>query len=143
MGQTMIDIQQVPIHAINAWWRFVWPWLEPAVEMGGGCWTAGTLKTALLSGQAQLWVVADMEHQQPLMAVVTELRVFPQKKVCNIWLVGGSELELSLSVLEEIELWAKQQHADRIETTCRPGAAKKLKTLGYLNRYEVVTKELT
>lgn len=139
----MIDIQQVSPAHLGAFWKFLWPWLEPAIEMGGGCWTETSLFKAITDCQAQLWVVADMEERQPLMTVVTELRVYPEKKVCNIWLVGGAELDVSLEVLEELEKWARTQGASRIETACRVGAAKKLKGWGYDSRYEVVAKELT
>ena len=126
---------------VGVYWDQVADWLQGALTIGGNLWTLQSIQACLFLGEAQLWVI--LRGGVPFMAVVTEIQATPDRKVCNVWLAGGSDLSAGLKVLPQIESWAKSQGATRMQASCRPGMGKALKGEGYASRYEVVAKELS
>jgi hypothetical protein len=93
----------------------------------------------------QLWIVFDEENNKKIKAVVTtQIIRYPQKKVCRIVTLGGEGMEEWVAeVLEILEEWSIEQECEAMETVCRKGFIKKLKSFGYEQTYTILGKELT
>jgi hypothetical protein len=91
----------------------------------------------------QLWIVFN-EDKEIEAVLTTQVIDYPQKRVCRIVTLGGLNMDdwtdMVLSTLEE---WAEQQSCHAMETVCRKGFIKKLKSFGYENTYTILGKELT
>lgn len=83
--------------------------LAPA--MGEGT-TLSHVLSALYNQTAQLWIAASETEMH--MACVTKIVTRGTRKVCNIWLVGGSGVNNWLHYIETIEAWAKEQGCDAV-----------------------------
>lgn len=81
------------------------PMLRPA--LGPGDTTMDVLKQ-LFSKDAQLWAVLD--RGWPIAGIVTQIVTDGAgRKVCNIWAVGGSNIQGWFHNLSTIEAWAKSE----------------------------------
>ena len=91
----------------------------------------------------QLWIVFkdDMQIQAVL---TTQVIDYPQKRVCRIVTLGGHSMdEWTDTVLSTLEEWAEAQACHAMETVCRKGFIKKLKSFGYEHTYTILGKELS
>ena len=91
----------------------------------------------------QLWIVFkdDMQIQAVL---TTQVIDYPQKRVCRIVTLGGQSMdEWTDTVLSTLEEWAEAQACHAMETVCRTGFIKKLKSFGYEHTYTILGKELS
>ena len=67
------------------------PWIEAALEYSGGTHNFEDVAKGILEGNMQLWPT-------PRGCIVTEIVVYPRKKVLNVFL-GGGELDQLLDML--------------------------------------------
>jgi hypothetical protein len=72
--------------------------METALRLGGDLHAVPDVVAAVKDGRAQFWGRDDG-------MVVTELQVFPSRRVLNYWLVAG-RLRDCLALEPEIEAWA-------------------------------------
>lgn len=115
--------------------RFI-PRIEQALEYAGGTHTALDVLAAIGTDHLQFWPGADS-------FLVTELEVYPRKKVCHIFLAGGHLDELQ-RMLRGIEAWAVTQGCQAVTLTGRAGWAKSfLKHDGYEVKWTAMAKELS
>ena len=91
----------------------------------------------------QLWIVFN-EDKDIEAVLTTQVIDYPQKRVCRIVTLGGLNMEDWVdTVLETLEEWAEQQSCHSMETVCRKGFIKKLKSFGYEHTYTILGKELS
>ncbi len=108
--------------------------IAAALEYSGGTHTVEDIYIGIASGQFQFWPL-------PNSAVVTEIVVYPRKKVFNYFLVGGKmdELEALFPITQE---WAKKQGCDALMGTGRAGWGRSfLKAKGFKPQGMVFHKE--
>ena len=91
------------------------------------------VKAAVAKGEAQLWCGEQS-------ALVTELMVYPRKKVCRIWMAGGLLWELQGEMLPAVEEWAKSKGCTSVEIIGRRGWGRVLE--GYRQPHTVLMKEI-
>ena len=77
------------------------PWIEAALEYSGGTHDFIDVAEGIYKGTMQLWPT-------PRGCIVTEIVVYPRKKVLNVFL-GGGELDQILEMHEDVIAWAKAQ----------------------------------
>ena len=97
-------------------WERCGPWIQAALDHGGNLFSLNDVLEAIQNGQAQFWPGKDC-------ALVTEIRIYPLKKICNVWLAGGN-LEEIKQIVTYIRLFAKQTKCDAITLQGRPGWQK-------------------
>ena len=95
-------------------WERCSPWLQAALDHAGNLFSLEDVKAAVLSEKAIF--LRGFEA-----AVVAEIRVYPQKKIYNCWLAGGSLEELKLGFAPAIRRYAKKAECDAITIQGRPG----------------------
>jgi len=94
-------------------WERCGPWLQAALDHGDNCFALEDVLEAIETGKAQFWPGNKC-------ALVTEIKQYPRKKICNVWLAGGSLEEIKFLVTY-IRLFAKNSGCDAITLQGRPG----------------------
>ena len=90
------------------------------------------VKVEVEAGRAQLWCGMDS-------ALVTEVAIYPRRKVCRIWLAAGDMTELVHAMLPDVEAWAAEKGCDGMEVIGRHGWARVLPE--YRQPHTILTKE--
>jgi hypothetical protein len=108
-------------------------WIEAALEYCGGTHNFSDTEEGLRSGLMQLW-------PSPRGCIVTEIVVYPRKKMLNIFLAGG-ELDQILEMDDSVKDWAKSQGCAAATATGRFGWKKPLKAYGWTPIHASYVKE--
>ena len=109
------------------------PWIEAALEHSGGTHDFQDVVDELRSGSMQLWPA-------PKGCIVTQLVIYPKKKVIHVFLAGGN-LEQILDMDEDVINWAKQQGCSAGTMSGRLGWKKPLTKLGWKPLHASYIKE--
>ena len=99
------------------------PWIEDALEYCNGTHSYEDVVQSISEGRMQLWPA-------PSGCMVTEIVIYPRKKVLNIFLAGG-ELDQLLDMNSDMNAWAKQQGCTGGTLTGRVGWKKVLEPMGW------------
>lgn len=106
-------------------WPVVAPLLSKAVKQGRGDYNMEDMFAALTEAKWQLWIT-HRENGYVLAAGCTKVKVYPSKKVCLIFAVGGERLDLWIDKQPILEAWAKENECTEMEIIGRKGWIKKL-----------------
>lgn len=98
-------------------------WIEDALAYSHGTHEFEDIAHGVYTGMMQLWPT-------PRGCLITEIVVFPKKKILNIFLVGG-ELDQILEMHESVIAWAKSQGCSSLTGHGRKGWEKALKDHGW------------
>ena len=109
------------------------PWIEAALEYSGGTHDFDDIVDGLRRGVLQLWPT-------PKGCIVTDIVVYPRKKVLNVFL-GGGELEQILDMHEDVIAWAKAQGCLALSMSGRFGWKKPLELHGWKQQHASYVKE--
>ena len=109
------------------------PWIEAALEYSGGTHDFIDVAEGIYKGTMQLWPT-------PRGCIVSEIVVYPRKKVLNVFL-GGGELDQILEMHEDVIAWAKSQGCSALTMTGRLGWKKPLKAQGWKPLHTSYVKE--
>jgi hypothetical protein len=109
-------------------------WIEAALEYSGGTHSLSDVIEGITSGKMQLWPA-------PKGCIVTEIVVYPRKKMLNVFL-GGGELDQLLDMHKDVIAWSKAQGCEAVTITGRFGWKKPLKTHGWKPMHASFIKEI-
>jgi hypothetical protein len=109
------------------------PWIEDALEYSGGTHNFEDIVDGLASGKMQLWPA-------PKGCIVTEIVVYPRKKVLNVFL-GGGKLEQIMDMHKDVIAWAKAQDCEALTMHGRFGWKKPLAEYGWKPMHMSFSKE--
>ena len=98
-------------------------WIESALEYGGGTHYYEDIVESIVSGKMQLWPAKDS-------CLVTEITVFPRKKVLHVFL-GGGDLDEIIGMHESVVQWAKAQGCESLTLSGRKGWTRALEDLDW------------
>lgn len=99
------------------------PWIEAALEYTGGTHEFDDVVKNIAQGTMQLW-------PSPRGCIVTEIVVYPRKKVLNVFLAGG-ELDQILEMDHDVKAWAKANGCTAATMAGRMGWKKPLIPLNW------------
>ena len=99
------------------------PWIEAALEYCNGTHEWEDIVRGIAKGTMQLWAA-------PRGCIVTEIVIYPRKKVINIFLAGG-ELDQIMDMDHDIGVWAKSHGCTGGIMTGRLGWKKPLTENGW------------
>ena len=122
----------------------VWPLARDLVQLAcdtNGAFDAEDIKALCKQGAMQLWLVLG-ENDEVLATVVTELRIYPNYKVCDARIVTGRDMHKWQHHVKDLETWAKGKGCKKIELFARPGWEKIMKPKGYAKSHVQLEKEL-
>jgi Zn-finger nucleic acid-binding protein len=97
-------------------WERCGAWIQAALDHGGNCFTLDDVLETIQKGQAQFWPGKKC-------ALVTEIKQYPRKRLCNVWLAGG-DLDELIEMSVHVKAFAKNSGCDAIALQGRPGWQK-------------------
>jgi hypothetical protein len=101
-------------------WGFAKPLIARALKYSRGKFRPNDYYPGLLNGSMQLWVNDES-------AALTEITIYPHRKICNLVACGGANLAHIRRDLAVIEKWAKEKGCDGMRIEGRPGWKATLK----------------
>ena len=110
------------------------PWIEAALEYSGGTHNFDDVVSGLAEGKMQLWPA-------PKGCIVTEIEVYPRKKVLNVFL-GAGELDQLMDMHKDVIAWSKAQGCVAVTITGRYGWKKPLTKHGWKPLHASYVKEI-
>jgi hypothetical protein len=124
---------------VHVYWARARPWIEAALACGEFPKDSPeSIYERLTSAGAQMWLGLDGERIKALL--LSEILIYPERKVCYLFLCTGQEFENWLRFLDNIEKWAKEVGCSSMELKARGGWEKVLKN--YKRTHVVLEKEL-
>lgn len=109
-------------------------WIKSALEYGGGTHDIEDVFRAILESRMQLWPAENG-------CLVTEILVYPRKKVLHIFLAGGEMGQITDMHHDVIE-WAKAQGCTALTLSGRKGWIKALAKFGWKEKLVSLSKEI-
>lgn len=110
------------------------PWIEEALKYGGGTHLAEDIWDEIVSGKLQFWPAERG-------CFVTEVEIYPRKRVLHIALAGG-EMDQLMSMVDSLEEFAKAVDCQSITIYGRKGWSRVLRGRDVRPLYMVMAKEL-
>jgi hypothetical protein len=111
------------------------PWIEAALQHSGGTHEWQDVVGQIAEGRLQFWPAERG-------CAVTEIVVYPQVTVLNIFLAGG-ELDQLLDMEGDAFQWAKAQGCKSVTLSGRLGWQRALKSRGWKPTHINLSRELT
>jgi len=111
------------------------PWIVDALSYSGGTHEPTDIVAGILKGTLQLW-------PGPEACAVTEIVVYPNKKVLHVFLAAG-KMENIVDMQKSAEEWGKAQGCTAMTIAGRKGWSRVLKDVGYEEKFVTLAKELT
>jgi hypothetical protein len=135
----MIQVSMVPREFVDSCWEQIEPYMEKAAKYTYGRYTCDDIYDSIKEHDYQLWVA--FKDSKIKGAVVTNIGVYPKRKLLTMAFCGGVELkEWKDPMLKLLQKFAKDMGCDGIESTARLGWAKVFQNDGYKQHW--VTFEL-
>lgn len=97
--------------------------IEAALAYSEGTHTFDDVAAAVLTGRMQVWPNATG-------CIVTEIIVYPRRKVLHVFLGGGTLAEI-MDMHDDVAAWARAQGCDALTMAGRRGWQKPLATAGW------------
>ncbi len=108
-------------------------WIEDALAYSGGTHDFGDVVAGITSGRMQFWPAERG-------CAVTEIVVYPQKRVLHVFLAGG-EMDQIIDMIDSAVEWSKQQGCTGMTIAGRHGWQRVLAKHGYRAVMTVLEKE--
>jgi hypothetical protein len=99
------------------------PWIKDALKYSNGTHEFEDIVLGIAEGRMQLWAA-------PRGCIVTEIVIYPRKKLLNLFLAGG-KLDQLIDMNDDITAWAKSHDCVGGTITGRLGWKKALAPLGW------------
>lgn len=109
-------------------------YIEAALEYAGGTHTFDDVVDGIVSGRMQLWPA-------PRGCAVTEIVVYPKKKVLHVFLAGG-EMDQLFDMIDGAAEWGRAQGCTSMTLAGRLGWQRAMKPLGWDAKMIVMEKEI-
>jgi hypothetical protein len=131
MTETQYLIQLIHPHDVRRHWPEAKKFLNPAIDMSGGRWTADYVLAGLVLNEQSLWLIREPDSTI-VGAITTEVLQYPEKRALALHFIGGEEFEDFYPALyDQLNLYAKQNKCDIVEANGRPGFWKWFKGSGF------------
>ena len=110
-------ITPIPAAYIMPMWEKVVPLIRPALERYDSGFSERDVLRRLVVADMQLWVAGDYDA-----AVVTQILVMPQHKVCNLFAIGGIRMDGWMDEMEQaITDWSRKMGCKYLAGSGRKG----------------------
>lgn len=109
-------------------------WLEDALAYANDTHTVEDIWDGIVDGRFQFWPAKNG-------ALVTEIQIYPKRKVFHVFL-GGGKLDQLLDMIESVEIYAKTIGCKSVTVSGRKGWIKVLESRGARQLCTTMAKEL-
>lgn len=120
----------------------VYPKIEAATAYSVGKYTGTDVLRSIAAGTMQLWCAFDEDKENIQGIAITEIAVYPQRKVCRFLCATGEDLADWIDLIDGMEVWATNIGCDGFQAECRPGWEKLLRARGYTKSHVILNKEI-
>lgn len=120
----------------------LYPKIAAATSYSVGKYNGVDIVKLIANGAMQLWVAFDEENDKVEGIAITEIAVYPQRKILKFLCATGDNVSQWLGHMDEIERWGEQRGCDGFQAETRPGWEKLLKDRGYTKSHVILNKEL-
>ena len=124
---------------------YIWPMAEKYIDdacKGHGGYNASDVKRYIREGSMQLWMANAKESNKVICVCVTEIRKYPNFKVCDLRIAIGQEFHRWVDFMDKICEWAKRNGCRKMEIFARPGWERILKNKKFFKTHVQLEKEL-
>lgn len=119
-------------------WGTVRGFILRAIAFSRGELDIHAIWRALEAERLQLWLIT--QDEKPLCVMITELRVFAEKRSCNLVAVAGKQTQdIWQEFFPYFKNWLIANEIDEIQATCRPSVARLIRALGFRETACVMT----
>lgn len=139
--QTKTELIQFTKEEIDKVWPLAKELVHKACVRAGGFVSEHHIKEFCKQGTMQLWLVVT-ESNEVLCVCITEIREYPNYKVCDTKIVTGKDYKKWFHYVDEIAKWASEQGCKKMEIFARPGYVPMFKERGYKATHVQVEKQL-
>lgn len=116
---------------VRTFWREAKKYLQPAIDMSNGRWTADYVLAALVLNEQTLWLVHD-EEGRIVGALTTEIVQYPERKALALHFLGGDGFdEFYPAIFERLFDYARYNNCTIVESNARFGFWKWFKPSGF------------
>ena len=130
---------------IDVLWPYVEPLLKKPMERTLDEITLEDIKNWLKANQQQLWLGVDEHEQEIILAITTQIYVYPKQSHLRIHMAGSKKHTIDSWInewIEPMEKFCKENEIRYLETAGRDGWTRLLKKKGYEKYYTVLVKEI-
>lgn len=120
----------------------LYPQIEAATTYSVGKYNGVDIVKMIASGNMQLWAAFDEENNVVEGVAITEIAVYPQRKILKFLCATGENLGRWIDHMGAIEKWGQNMGCDGFQAETRPGWKKILQGRGYTNSHIIMNKEL-
>ena len=124
----------------------IWPLVEDLIqkscERAGGFADAIHVKEWLEKGIMQLWIAYDSKENKVKCVCVTEIRQYPNYKVCDCKITTGTDYKSWVDFMDNVVNWARSLGCKKMEIFTRPGWERILKYKGFVKTHVQLEKPL-
>jgi len=113
-------------------------WIQSALNKGGDTHNFKDIVDGVISGHMQLWLGVNG-------CAVTEIVVYPNKKVLHVFLAGGDQgqgIKQITDMHDDAMAWGKQQGCVGMTVTGRKGWKRVLQSKGWTEQFTTLLKEI-
>ena len=124
----------------------IWPLVEDLIqkscERAGGFADAKHVKEWLEKGIMQLWIAYDIKENKVKCVCVTEIRQYPNFKVCDCKITTGTDYKSWVDFMDNVVNWARSLGCKKMEIFTRPGWERISKYKGFVKTHVQLEKLL-
>ena len=138
-------VSKIEPQYIDVLWPYTEPLLKKPMKRTLDEITLDDVKDWLKADLQQLWLGVDEEKEEIVLALTTQIHIYPKQSHLRIHLAGAKDHTIDSwidSWIEPVEIYCKQNGIRYIETGGRDGWTKILKDKGYRKYYTVLVKEI-
>ena len=90
----------------------------------------------------QLWIAYDSKLNKVKCVCVTEIRQYPNYKVCDCKITTGTDYKSWVDFMDNVVNWARSLGCKKMEIFTRPGWERILKNKGFVKTHIQLEKPL-
>lgn len=133
-------LKAIPAQCVPDVWNTCAPLLQKAVEKTQKDFLLDDILNALLLRDMQLWVW--IEDFKIVACCVTQIVVYPQRKICQLPFIGGSGMKQFLKCEDEFILWARAHGCSQLEGFDRGGWLRILSVKNWFKAWVTIRKDI-
>jgi len=139
-----MDVYLVPPEYVRQVYPNIDEFMDRLVPTTHGRFDKVDILHDMLTAKEHLWVVVKEDQETIVGIILTEITVYPRKRMLSIQYAAGDELDKwMIEALRVLENWAVDNECTGMEITGRRGWVKKLKLHEWEEEFVVVKKEKT
>ena len=138
-------VSQIEPQYIDVLWPYAEPLLKKPMERTLDEIALEDIKNWLKLKQQQLWLGVDEDEQEIILAITTQIYVYPKQSHLRIHLAGSKKHTIDSWIdkwIGPMEKFCKENGIRYLETAGRDGWTRLLKKKGYEKYYTVLVKEI-